>query len=555
MAIEGTISDLADYLVNGYWAWRGQTARHWDTSLGPVSVDISALSAADQLIATQSFQLWSDVADIDFSFGTGGAIIITAPSTGEFAGAAGTITNHDAATGLITEAEIIVGTLYTVIDRTETFIHEIGHALGLGHLGPYNGSFAGSIFTNDTVQFSVMSYGRQNAFGRPATAMPVNSPAMADILAIQTIYGADSGTRSGDTVYGFNGNAGAPYDFAANARPNFTIYDTGGVDAIDASGFSKPQTIDLNPGHWSSIGGARNNIGIYLDSVIENAAGGSNADVLIGNALDNRLEGNAGNDALRGGGGNDTLLGGGGNDSYVIVDGGDMGDIIVELAGGGTDRVEAGIDYVLPENVENLTLAGTDTINGTGNAAGNSITGNAATNLIDGAGGNDKLYGLLGDDQILGGDGNDVIDGGAGDDMLDGGAGNDKLLSGDGADRVNGGGGKDVLTGGTGADIFVFDILEASSAKDTIKDFVSGTDRIAFAVSAFTGLAIFGPGALDSGELAFGTAAASASDHLVYNSATGALYYDGDGVSGAAQIWIATLTGAPNLMASDIILI
>lgn len=57
MAIEGTISELADYLVNGYWASRGQTARHWDTSLGAVSVDISALPAADQLIAVQAFRL------------------------------------------------------------------------------------------------------------------------------------------------------------------------------------------------------------------------------------------------------------------------------------------------------------------------------------------------------------------------------------------------------------------------------------------------------------------------------------------------------------------
>lgn len=345
---------------------------------------------------------------------------------------------------MIAGAEIFVGTFYSVVDRTETFLHEIGHALGLGHLGPYNGSFSGSVFTNDTVQFSVMSYGRQNAFNRPATAMPVDSPAMADIAAMQAIYGAKSATRSGDTVYGFNSNAGAPYDFVANPRPNFTLYDGGGIDAIDASGFAKPQTIDLNPGHWSSIGGARNNIGIYLDSVIEDAIGGSNADVLIGNASDNRLGGNAGNDVLRGGGGNDTLLGG---------------------------------------------------------------------------------------------------------------AGNDKLFGGDGDDRLHGGVGRDVLTGDAGVDLFMFDVATAGSGKDVIKDFVSGTDQIAFAVSAFTGLAIFGPGPLDDGELTFGKAATAADDRLIYNSANGALYYDEDGASGAAQVWIATLSGKPDLAASDVILI
>ena len=80
-------------------------------------------------------------------------------------------------------------------------------------------------------------------------------PLLHDILTIQTKYGADPTTRVGDTVYGFNSNAGnAVYDFGQNPYPHLAIYDAGGIDTIDLSGFNISQFIDLHAGAFSSIG-------------------------------------------------------------------------------------------------------------------------------------------------------------------------------------------------------------------------------------------------------------------------------------------------------------
>ena len=83
--------------------------------------------------------------------------------------------------------------------------------------------------------------------------------------------------------------------------PALTIYDSGGSDALlDCSGYSVNQIIDLNPGHWSSLGGAVNNIGIYLTTNIENAIGGTGDDVFISNgSLIGTLTGGGGNDTFK----------------------------------------------------------------------------------------------------------------------------------------------------------------------------------------------------------------------------------------------------------------
>ncbi|MDF8334818.1 calcium-binding protein [Novosphingobium cyanobacteriorum] len=149
----------------------------------------------------------------------------------------------------------------------------------------------------------------------------------------------------------------------------------------------------------------------------------------------------------------------------------------------------------------------------------------------------------------------DYLDGGAGNDALSGNDGKDVLLGGLGADVLNGGAGRDTLTGGDGADRLVFDSALASS-RDVITDFVHGTDKLAFAKSAFTAI---GP-TLEAGEF-FAAAGAvrahDADDVLVYNTTTGALYYDvgGNTAGSAGAILIATLTNLPALSASDILLI
>lgn len=174
---------------------------------------------------------------------------------------------------------------------------------------------------------------------------------------------------------------------------------------------------------------------------------------------------------------------------------------------------------------------------------------------VFGSDGNDRLLGGNGADHMFGYLGRDNLNGGNGNDVLDGGGGNDSLIGAAGDDVLIGGAGRDILTGGAGADAFVLDVLETSANKDTIRDFVSGVDHIELAISAFSGLASYGAGALGAGELTLGAVATATDQHLIYNNATGALYYDVDGAGGVAQVQIAQLTGAPTLNAGDIVLI
>ena len=222
-----------------------------------------------------------------------------------------------------------------------THLHEIGHALGLDHPGQYNGgnpTYATSAeYAQDTMRFTVMSYFDADADGsgtdyrddvspallnsglypiggpRWQTIYP-STPMVHDIAAIQAIYGADTTTRTGDTVYGFNGTAdrsvfnlvAATSIYDERLDPVFTIWDAGGIDTLDLSGYYRPSVVNLTPGSYSSCDDLTNNIGIAYGTTIENAIGGLGADRLTGNAADNVLTGNAGNDVINGGAGTDT---------------------------------------------------------------------------------------------------------------------------------------------------------------------------------------------------------------------------------------------------------
>ncbi|WP_410498808.1 hypothetical protein [Chitinibacter sp. S2-10] len=159
----------------------------------------------------------------------------------------------------------------------------------------------------------------------------------------------------------------------------------------------------------------------------------------VGNSLSNTLTGNSAANILNGGVGYDTLIGGAGNDTYIV----DVaGDVIQETSTQASeiDTVQSSVTWTLGSNLENLTLAGSSAINGTGNILANTLIGNAAANTLNG---------------------------GSGDDVLIGAAGND------------------VLYGGAGADRFVFD---SKSGFDTVKDFATGSDKIVFDSSGLGGL-------------------------------------------------------------------
>ena len=176
-----------------------------------------------------------------------------------------------------------------------------------------------------------------------------------------------------------------------------------------------------------------------------NGTGNDLNNTLTGNGAANTLNGGAGNDNINGGVGADTLIGGLGNDTLTVDN---VGDVVVENANEGTDRVNAYITYTLGDNVENLTLLGTAVIDGNGNALANALTGNGADNRLAGGDGNDTLWGGAGNDTLLGQAGDDTLNGGTGADALFGGAGNDIYvitdsqdtvteLANEGVDRVN----------------------------------------------------------------------------------------------------------------------
>jgi serralysin len=322
-------------------------------------------------------------------------------------------------------------------DGVRIYIHEVGHALGLSHPGNYNVGGTGTyqayardaIFFEDSKQYTVMSYFDEEPTHAFYAATGPATPLLYDIAAFQRLYGANMNTRTGDNIYGFNANAGQAFSITnANQQTVFSVWDAGGRDVFDFSGYDETQWINLNEEAFSSVGGLRNNISIARNATIEDAYGGSGADSILGSAAANLLRGNAGADSLEGGTGNDTLEGGAGNDLYIGVTGDDR---ISEAAGGGTDTIIANSSIFLPDNIEVAVIApGAVSVSLTGGAAHDMIMGNELRNIISGAAGNDTLNGQGGDDEIFGGEGNDLLVASAGARYLDGGAGDDVILVG-----------------------------------------------------------------------------------------------------------------------------
>jgi len=237
---------------------------------------------------------------------------------------------------------------------------------------------------------------------------------------------------------------------------------------------------------------------------------------------------------LFGGSGNDTLYGGQGDDIYVVDS---AGDTVVEAAGEGTDRVSSSITLTLSDNVENLMLTGSASIDGTGNAADNVLSGNSADNVLMGLSGNDTLNGGSGNDTLYGGDGND---------MLFGGSGNDTLYGGDGMNW---------LRGGAGQDFFVFDTAPGAGNVNRIVDFShSENDRIQFSRGQFASFPHLGELTSDAFYAAAGAMEGhDASDRVIYDTSAGKLYYDADGAGGLAATLIAIIgtNDHPAMLYSD----
>ncbi len=215
----------------------------------------------------------------------------------------------------------------------------------------------------------------------------------------------------------------------------------------------------------------------------------------------------------------------------------------------------AGLDRA----IQVAALGGDDRIDGTpfndlldGGAGHDQLFGGAGADRILGGTGTDWLKGGAGNDDIDGGAGTDGIRGDAGDDLLSGGAGSDDIRGGDGDDVINGGSGRDWLAGGAGRDSFVFDAAPGLANDDHIDDFDAVDDVFRLDGSVFTGLA---SGELSASNFVIGKHAVDGNDLIVYDKATGDLFYDADGAGGAAALRFASVQPGTVVTATDFVVI
>ena len=214
----GTVDDLARYLTDDYWETTGASRRKYNVNADDpaVTVNLAGLSEDGKTLARKAFESWTIVSGIEFDYiETENADITFTSIRGVSGSASSTVdeAGHIITSEINIPPELLEDSGITIDSFTfYVFIHEIGHAIGLGHPGPYNGIRVTwgvhNVYKIDSYQYSVMSYLNQDINKLHDASFAYNvTPMIADILAIQDLYDdLDSAHNAGDTVYGVNTN-------------------------------------------------------------------------------------------------------------------------------------------------------------------------------------------------------------------------------------------------------------------------------------------------------------------------------------------------------------